>query len=485
MYLFIAFILAVILMVVSISKWKVHPFLAIMGVSLILAIVLGLPLVSIPDIIGKGFSGVFTSIGLVIILGILIGSILEHTGGAMKLADMVVRIVGKKHPEIAMLLLGFIVSIPVFCDSGFVITNPIKKAMSRRTGVSAVTMTVCLSAGLYCAHVFIPPTPGPIAAAGALGVESRLILVVLLGTLVSVPCLAAAWVYARWIGKKVHTEDEAASGGNDAAIDSYEEALSRYGRLPGGWDSAAPILMPVLLMAVGSIAALPSIGGEGGMLPLWLSQLLLFLGKPFIALTVGLLFAIVLLIKKRMADKKSASRMEDVSAGKGAESGKNTFRSITEESLKTAGPILFITAAGAVLGKVIIEAGLIDYVKSFSGTLSSIGIFFPFIIAALLKSAQGSSTVAITTTAGIMGMFSDSASLMGALGLNTPVLAVLTVLAIGAGAMTVSHANDSYFWVVTNFSGLTPSDGYKTQTAVTGIMGFTAIAVIAVAVAFL
>lgn len=488
LFLLIAFVAAIVLMIVAISKWKIHPFLAIMGVSLILAIVLGLPLVQIPDIIGKGFSSVFASIGLVIILGALIGSILEKTSAAVKLADMVVKVVGKKHPELAMLILGFIISIPVFCDSGFVITNPIRKAIRARTKASSVAMTVCLSAGLYCSHVFIPPTPGPIAAAGALGVESHLIMVVLLGTLVAIPCLVAAYFYARWIGKRVKSEDE--TGDDAMAMASYEEALRQYGHLPGGWDSIAPILMPILLMGLGSIISLPGISAvvadmassgaadtiaagtaaaassaAAGKFLHGICQMFLFLGKPFIALTVGLLFACVLLIKRNIARKGTSSQIE-------------SFREITEGTLKTVGPILFITAAGAVLGRVIIEAGFIDYIRTFSGAMSSIGLFFPFIIAAILKSAHGSSTVAITTTAGIMGMYSDSASLMSALGLNTPVLAVLTVLAIGAGSMTVSHANDSYFWVVTNFGGIKPTDGYRTQTVMTGIMGLTAIIII-------
>lgn len=449
MYLFIAFFIAIVVMVFAISKWKIHPFLAIMGVSLLLAIALGIPMTRIPEVLGQGFAGVFTSIGLVIILGILIGAILEKTGAALTLANTVVKWVGKKHPETAMLLLGFIVSIPVFCDSGFVITNPIKKALAARTGASPVAMTVCLAAGLYCSHVFIPPTPGPIAAAGALGVENHLIMIVLLGTLVSIPCLVAAHFYARWIGKRVHTQEESTQE------NASQEGWKHVQEGPKGWAAAAPIVVPVLLMALGSLAALPSLGGAEGFLPTWVATGLLFLGKPVIALTVGLLFALLLLPKKEIP-----------------------FRTLTEDCLKTAGPILFITAAGAALGRVILEAGLVEAMHTVASGLPSLGIFFPFLVAALLKSAQGSSTVAITTTAGLLGLYSDSGSLLSALGMNTPYLAVMTVLAIGAGAMTVSHANDSYFWVVTNFSGLTPTNGYKTQTAVTGIMGVVAVLVI-------
>ena len=200
--LIIAFVVAVVLMIVAISKWKVHPFLSIMAVSVLLALVAGIPLVKtgdtpgIADVIGAGFSGTFSSIGIVIILGALIGSILEQTGAALKLADMVVKLVGQKNPELALELMGWVVSIPVFCDSGFVILDPIRKALVKRTGTSSVAATVALSAGLYISHVFIPPTPGPIAAANTLGIGDNLLLVIGLGVLCSIFPLAAGLIYA-------------------------------------------------------------------------------------------------------------------------------------------------------------------------------------------------------------------------------------------------------------------------------------------------
>lgn len=171
--LIIAFVLTIVVMIVAISKFKVHPFLAIMAVSVVLALIAGIPITDvknvdgttisgIPTVIGAGFSGTFNSIGIVIILGALIGSILENTGAALKLADIVIHLVGKQHPELAMELMGWVVSIPVFCDSGFVILNPIRNALVKRTATSSVAMTVALSAGLYISHVFIPPPPAPL-----------------------------------------------------------------------------------------------------------------------------------------------------------------------------------------------------------------------------------------------------------------------------------------------------------------------------------
>ena len=437
--LIIVFALAIVLLIVSISKWGVHPFLAIMGIALILAVGIGIPLETIPNTIGKGFSSIFTSIGIVIILGTIIGLILEKTGAAIRLADAIIRIIGEKHPQLAIMLIGWIISVPVFCDSGFVIVNPIRKWLARKTNFSSVTLTVALSAGLYISHVFIPPTPGPIATAGLVGLESNLLLVIGLGVATSIIPLTAAYFFATAIGKRVKSSDE-------LDVESISQAYNQH-NLPGTAASVTPILLPIILMAGGSIASFAKMEG-------FTAQLLIFLGKPIIALTAGLISALPLLWRSKM--------------------GKELYN-ITQDSLKTSGPIIFITAAGSVLGQVIIEAGFVQYIQQNASSLANIGLFFPFVIAAIIKTSQGSSTVAMTTTAGIMGLYFSDASLMAALGMTTPIDAALAVMAIGAGAMTVSHANDSYFWVVTNFGGLTPQNGYRTQTALTLILGITSI----------
>ena len=433
-------------MIVAISKFKVHPFLSIMAVSLILALVAGIPLVDVKNadgtttsgiatVIGAGFSGTFSSIGIVIILGALIGTILEKTGAALKLADMVIKVVGKKNPELAMELMGWVVSIPVFCDSGFVILDPIRKALVKRTGTSSVAMTVALSAGLYISHVFIPPTPGPIAAANTLGIGDNLLMVMGMGVLASILPLIAGLFYAKFIGKKVKSADELTDNG--AVTKTYEELVAEYGKLPNGFNALAPILVPIVLMALGSIS---SMAGWGG----FIGQLCSFLGKPIIALAVGTVCGVIQLATTKKMDQ---------------------FYQITNDTLKTVGPILFVTAAGGVLGKVISSTSMVSYITANANILESVGILFPFLLAAILKSAQGSSTVAITTTAGIV------APLLEVLGFASPVRAALVVMAIGAGAMTVSHANDSYFWVVTNFGEMTPDQGYKTQTVMTLVLG--------------
>ena len=451
--LIIAFIAAIIIMIIMISKFKIHPFVSIMLISLVLGILAGIPIVDrtledgtkisgLASVIGAGFSGTFSSIGIVIILGALIGSILEVTGAALKLADMVIKLVGEKNPVLAMELMGWVVSIPVFCDSGFVILNPIRKAIVQRTKESSVAMTVGLASGLYISHVFIPPTPGPIAAASTLGIGDNLLLVMGLGVVCSIFPLAAGLMYAKFIGKKVKADDE---GEQTEVVKTYEELVAEYGKLPSGFSSLAPIIVPIILMSLSSIVAMAKM--KGGF-----ADILTFLGTPIIALAVGTAFA--------AAQLAGAGKMDK-------------FYDICNDTLKTVGPILFVTAAGGVLGKVISASDMVNYISEHAQILSAMGIFFPFLLSAILKSAQGSSTVALTTTAGIV------APLLSVLGFTSPAQITLVCMAIGAGAMTVSHANDSYFWVVTNFGAMSPERGYKTQTMNTLVMGVAAILEIA------
>ncbi|MEX3503977.1 GntP family permease [Corynebacterium sp. LK2510] len=447
-----AFAAAIALMIVMIAKWRIHPFISIMLVSLGLGLIGGIPLVDRTDdtgekipgiatVIGEGFSGTFTSIGIVIILGALIGLILEKTGGAFQIADALVRLIGRKRPVLAMQLMGWIVSIPVFCDSGFVILNPIRRALARRTAASSVAMTVALSAGLYTSHVFIPPTPGPIAAANTLGIGDNLLIVIALGAVVSIPAMIVAYFFARYIGKRV-TTDEDMHELSDAELEGlYEELRRSYGRLPSAGAALIPIVFPILAMAAGTVSKAAGWTGIAG-------DLVEFIGTPVIALALGTAIAVAVL-----AQVGRAGELYD----------------ITEDTLRVVGPILFITAAGGVLGKVIANTDLVDFVQANATAFASMGLFFPFIVSAILKTAQGSSTVALVTTSGIV------APLLPALGLESPVQIALAVMAIAAGAMTVSHANDSYFWVVTNFGSMTPQQGYRTQTVVTLLMGITSI----------
>lgn len=275
-----------------------------------------------------------------------------------------------------------------------------------------------------------------------------MLLVMGMGAVCSIFPLIAGYFYANYIGKKVTADDEANQ--NDVQK-TYEELVAEYGKLPGGFNALAPIIVPIILMGLSSVASMAGWTGT-------VSDILQFLGTPIIALAVGTVFGVI-----QLAGAKKLGN----------------FYKLTDDTLKTVGPILFVTAAGGVLGKVISSTDMINYITQNATLLEKIGIFFPFILAAILKTAQGSSTVALTTTAGIV------APILPLLGLDTPVRTALAVMAIGAGAMTVSHANDSYFWVVTNFGAMTPEKGYRTQTVNTLILGIAGMAEIFILSLFL
>lgn len=434
--LIILLVVAIVVMILLINKAKLHPFLAILIAAYLYAVVGGVTLADVDTVIRSGFGGLLTYIGIVITLGTIIGVILEKSGAAVTMAKVALKTFGKKNPSLAIGFVGWLVSIPVFCDSGFVILSPLKKSMAKAAKTSVVTMTIALSVGLYASHTLVPPTPGPIAAAGNLGIENSLGLVILIGIVVSIFALFAGYLYARFIGKKIKDSEL------DLNIDE-EAAEEKYGNLPSAWQSFMPIVLPIILISIGTIINLPAKPiGEG-----LIYQILNFIGKPATALLIGTFLSLPLL--------------------KGT---KIKFNNIVTDGIKMAAPILLITAAGGAFGAAIKATPVADYIgSSLSGM--ELGLVVPFIIAAALKTAQGSSTTALVVTSSIMAPLLPSLGLAGTMG------AVLTVMAIGAGAMTVSHSNDSYFWVVTQTTGMNASTGYKTQTIASLIMGLASLAV--------
>ena len=461
--LIIIFAAAIATMVVAISKWHLHPFIAILLTALIFGIVSGIPLPQMTTLIGSGFSKIFAGIGLVIIFGTLMGTILEQSGAALKIADCIIKLLGKRHPVLSMAIMGWVVSIPVFCDSGFVVLNPIREALVKKTQSSPVAMTVALSGGLYLSHVFIPPTPGPLAAAETLGLSGNLLLVMGMGLLCSIFPMFLLILFSNYIGRRIScSADASTSTGSsnttsacttnastntssssstdaDRIAAEYNAIIEKSGRLPSAALSFAPIIVPIILMSLASIL-------QGAEMQQQLKDVVLFLSNPTIALAIGLLFATFLL--KR---------------GSG-------FEEMVENSLKRSGPILFITAAGSVLGNIVAGSPLVGFITDNAQVLNGLGLLFPFLVAAMLKSSMGSSSVAIITAAGIVAPFAE------AMGLASPIGLTLICMAVGAGSMTVSHSNDSYFWVVTKFGRMDIKSGYKTQTLATLILGLGALA---------
>ncbi|MDH1007330.1 GntP family permease [Pseudomonas nicosulfuronedens] len=422
--------------VLATTRLKLHPFLALLAAAFIAGFAYQVPSLEIVKTITSGFGAILGYIGIVIVLGTIIGVILERSGAAISMAECVIRLLGERFPTLTMSIIGYLVSIPVFCDSGFVILNSLKNALATRMRISSIAMSVALATGLYATHTFVPPTPGPIAAAGNLGLESSLGLVIAVGLLVAfVTAMAGMWWANRFVNRDVPLE----SDGQEAEEVEFAELRARYGELPSAGKAFAPILVPILLICLGSVAVFPSKPlGEGAVF-----ASLSFLGQPVVALAVGLVLSCLLL--------KPGSRRED-------------FQERVSEGLQSAAPILLITGAGGAFGAMLKVTPLGDYLGT---TLSSLGIglFMPFIVAAALKTAQGSTTVALVTTSALV------APLLAELGLDSEMGRVLVVMAIGAGSMTVSHANDSFFWVVTRFSRMNVATAYRAQTAATLVQG--------------
>jgi len=432
MWLVILLLLSVVFIIVATTKLKLHPFLALLISAFGYGIFCGkMSLADVVKSVNSGFGGTIGYIGIVILAGSVIGTFLEKSGGAFKLAESILKLVGRKNVPLAMSIIGYIVSIPVFCDSGFVILSSLGRGLSRKAKISLATSAVALSLGLYATHTMVPPTPGPIAAAGLL--KADLGLVILWGLLVSLIALTAGWLFAVKFAGRVYINPESESE------ESSPEELAAQG--PSAIKSVIPILLPIVLIvlrSVGNLDAQPfGVGNEEAFIS--------FIGQPVVALLVGVFFALLL-------PKKLTTEMLSTSGWVG-------------QAVVAAATIIIITGCGGAFGRVLQNSGISDVIKGYLGKSAGLSIWLPFIIAAALKTAQGSSTVAIITTAGIVG------PLLGALGLEAPTARALAVVAIGAGSMVVSHANDSYFWVVTGLSKMSVKDGYKLQTLGTLVEG--------------
>lgn len=428
--------------VLATTKFKLHPFLALIVAAFLAAFSYGLPADSIAKTIASGFGGILGYIGLVIVLGTIIGVILEKSGAAITMADTVIKVLGDRFPTLTMSIIGYIVSVPVFCDSGFVILNSLKESLANRMKTSSVAMSVALATGLYATHTFVPPTPGPIAAAGNLGLESNLGLVIGVGIFVAATAAIAGML---WANRFKDVEPDADEHAEEIKQD-WKELKASYGELPTASQAFAPIFVPILLICFGSIAKFPSLPlGDGA-----LFDVLVFLGQPLTALLIGLFLSVRLL--------KSDNKIEE-------------FGQRISQGITAAAPILLITGAGGAFGAVLKATPLGEYLGTTLSALG-VGIFMPFIVAAALKSAQGSSTVALVTTSALV------APMLAQLGLDSEMGRVLTVMAIGAGAMTVSHANDSFFWVVSQFSRMSVGLAYRAQTMATLVQGVTAMTLV-------
>lgn len=437
MWLIIILVVSILFIVISTSKYHFHPFLALLFVAVGFGLLSGMPLPDIVKSINDGFGGTIGSIGIVIIAGVIIGTFLEHSGGAFAMAARILKIIGEKHVPLAMSIIGYFVSIPVFADSGFVILTPLNKALSKEAKISLTGPAVALAMGLIATHCLVPPTPGPIAAAGLL--DADLGLVILLGMIVSVFALIAGWLFATRVAAKTYIDPNPEL--------TEEQVLEKIKHAPSAFKAFVPIVVPILLIVLKSISDFPTKPFGDGLL----RNCVGFVGAPVIALLIGVLLAFRLPKKLDMAMLSTTGWVG--------------------QALLNAAIIIMITGAGGSFGMILRNSPIASIIGE-SLSKANLGIWLPFIISAAIKTAQGSSTVALITTASLM------APLMGSLGFEGGVTKALVVLAIGAGSMVVSHANDSFFWVFTQMTKMDVKTGYKLHTFTTLIIGVTSAVVI-------
>jgi gluconate:H+ symporter, GntP family len=427
-YHVILLILTIGFIILSGSYFKWHPFLSLVVAAIGFGILAGIPLLQIVSTMSTGFGSLLGAIGLIVVLGSILGTVLEESGSVQQLGDALHQR-AKGNPSLGIAFLGMILGIPVFCDSGFIILVSLAKSISATSHIPLPTMTLSLSGGLYTTHTLVPPTPGPVAAAGNLGVSDSLGLIILLGIVVSVPVVIVAHYYARRIGKWLIVEGIAVKSEMQIVAGSLLKSLLL-------------LTLPVVLIATASLLDLFYNGDTMSV------TVLRFSGNPILALLLTVSLALIFFRKQ------------------------NQSRPWIEKGIRQAGPILVLTGCGGALGAVLKVSPISVMISNWAQeqTLSGIGfLLIGFLISSLFKTAQGSSTSAIVIVSALMAPLTMQA------GFGDQVQLSLLVLAIGAGAMTVSHANDSYFWVVSQFSGFDLSSAYRGITILSLLQGLTAL----------
>ncbi|WP_206435710.1 SLC13 family permease [Actinobaculum sp. 352] len=454
--------IAVIIAVVLLTR--LDAFVALILASLTTGLIAGQDPVGLVGSITNGFGSTMGSIGIVIGLGVMIGKFLEVSGAADALAHAFLRAFGSGREAWAMGAVGNLVSIPVFCDSGYVIMNPLARSIARVKRGGYVTLALALGCGMTLTHHLVPPTPGPLAATGILGADLGLVIVT--GAIFTLLLLPVVVLYAKWIGPKLEDKilpevREAVYGvlghepkRRDGRIVTYDPD-EYFGGAPqgsqphsvGAFRGSLPLIVPLILILANTVASAidkaqqgnPALGQPGQpdyVASAW-AKPFIFLGNPVVALLIGLVIA-VYFIMPRWAPKKK-------------------FASWFSESASSAGLILLITGAGGSFGQVLRDSGVGDEVASAIAGTALPAFLVPFLIATLVRIAQGSGTVAIITAASV------TAPIMGQTGL-APLVAVI---ACTAGSMVFSYFNDSYFWVVTRFTGLEGTDALRGWSGIT------------------
>ena len=425
--------LGVLVLVLCTVKFKIHPFFALIATTVTFAVVYGMNLEEMLAAFTSGMGGTMADIGLVIALGTVTGALLEKSGAAETMAKTILKITGKKHAALGLAITGYFVSIPVFCDSAFVLLSPIAKRISKDTKISMTTMAVALCMGLHATHMFVPPTPGPLAVAGILNAD--LGYVILFGALVSIPVMLVGYFGAVFMGKKY-----------DYLPENVTDVPENQ-KLPSPLMAFLPILTPIMLMLLKTIGQMCGLQGV-------LMDIFAVLGTPAVALLVGLIIALAGYHQIFPEDTKAWG-----------------FDGVFADALKTAGQIILIVGAGGAFSGVLKASPLQSILTdTFSGL--TIGILAPFIIGFIFRTCVGSATIAMVTAATMI------TPLMDVLGFASPMGRVIAMLACAAGGLMVFHGNDDFFWVTATTSEMDTSVAYKTIPIISVCQSIVALIVV-------
>ncbi len=426
-----AVIIGIVILLILILRIKIQAFLALLIVCIIVGILAGMPAGEILNTIREGMGSTLGFVATVVGLGALFGGILEHSGGAQRLASFLLAKTGEKHAPSALMLTGFIIAIPVFFDVAFIILVPLTYAISKRTGKSLLLYAIPLLAGLAVTHAFIPPTPGPIAVAEILGADLGWVIV--FGFLVGLPtAIIAGPVFAKFLSRRMYIEPKVFDDNED-----FDETSA-----PSPGMILAIILIPIILIVVNTLVQSPFF--EGYEMAPGVSYILELVGHPFSALIIANLIAWYFLGVQR------GMRKDDL-------------LKISSKSLEAAGIIILLTGAGGAFKQILIDTGAGEMMADGLNSSYFNPIVFAFLVAAIVRVLQGSSTVAMITAAGITAPVLAQASF-------SVIQTSIIVIAISSGASILSHVNDSGFWLVGKYLGLTEKQTFRFWSVMTTII---------------
>ena len=428
MIIFLYLALSILFIIITTSKFNWHPIFSLFFACFLCGILMGLPLFEIINSIKNGFGNTLKSIGLIIVFSIIMGEFLKESGSIKMFGNLILSKF-KNNSILSLNFLGLFLGIVVFCDSGFLILNSISKSIVSSSNISLASLNLSLSGGLYTSHTLIPPTPGPLAAISNLNANQFIGYAIIIGSIVSIPSSLISFFYAKKFSKNIQID-----------LTKIKKINNKNLILP-----ILVILTPTLLIGSSTLLNIIELNESSNSI----FQILKILGNPLIAISIGTIICFLLPSKSQ-----------------------NNKRKWIENSLKISGPILILTSLGGAFGEVLKNSDLSDIINQSAINLSLSPIyilFLAFIICALLKTSQGSSTSSLIIGSSILF------PILQTMNISNPWMIALIVASLGAGAMTVSHANDSYFWIVTQSTSLNISEGYKKFTLMTLLQGVSSL----------